>query len=408
MQLHDLTAIEAADDPATLPPLLGVPTAIKDLNLTKGIVTQLGSRVYTDNVSTLDDYIVESLREAGTISLGKTATPEFGLPCYTETDIGPPACTPWDPARSAGGSSGGAAAAVAGGFVPFAQGSDGGGSIRIPASACGLVGLKTSRGRVSKGPLDVDATWLAVLGPLARTVRDAAAFLDAVAAPGRVTPDPLPLPGEPFRIACDREPGRLRIGRFIEAPIESDVDPQVRDAWEQASRLLADLGHEVLDIDSPMPPDAVPAFETAWAVSATGAPVDPARESELRPLTRHLRERGRAISGPQYAGHRRARGVLTPGHRRDGAPARRAHPDVGPAAAADRLVRPGRRPGSGLRAADAIHPVHRRGERHRPAGHLAAAVPERRGPADRRDAGRTARRRATLLRLGAQLEAALP
>ncbi|HEY3630460.1 MAG TPA: amidase, partial [Jatrophihabitantaceae bacterium] len=274
-------ALLAADDPATLPPLLGVPTAIKDLNLTKGIATKLGSRVYADFVPTLDDHVVESLREAGTISLGKTATPEFGLPCYTETDIGPPARTPWDPTRSAGGSSGGAAAAVAGGFVPFAQGSDGGGSIRIPASVCGLVGLKTSRGRVSKGPLDVDATRLAVLGPLARTVRDAAAFLDAVAAPRPGDPDPLPLPDEPFRIACDREPGRLRIGRFIEAPIEADVDPQVRDAWEQASRLLAELGHEVSDIDSPMPHEAVPAFETVWAVSSVGAPVDPARESEL-------------------------------------------------------------------------------------------------------------------------------
>jgi amidase len=290
-----------AGDPATLPPLLGVPTAIKDLNLTKGVVTKLGSTVYADFVPTFDDYIVESLRAAGTISLGKTATPEFGLPCYTETDIGPPVRTPWDTTRSAGGSSGGAAAAVAGGFVPFAQGSDGGGSIRIPASVCGLVGLKPSRGRVSKGPLDVDSTRLAVYGPLARTVRDAAAFLDAVAAPRPGDPDPLPLPAESFLSACDREPGRLRIGRFVEPPLEADVEAEVHGAWQQAGELLARLGHDVIDIASPVPREAVSAFETVWSVSATGVPVDPAREGELRPLTRYLRERGRAISGPQFA-----------------------------------------------------------------------------------------------------------
>jgi len=294
-------AVHDATDPATLPPLLGVPIAIKDLNLTQGIVTKLGSKVYEEFVPTFDDYIVESLRDAGTISLGKTATPEFGLPCYTETDIGPPARTPWDTSRLSGGSSGGAGAAVAGGFIPFAQGSDGGGSIRIPASICGLVGLKPSRGRVSWGPLGLDAARLAVLGPLARTVRDAAAFLDAVAGPRPGDPDPLPLPDEPFLRACDRDPGPLRIGRFIEAPIEAEIDPQVRHAWEQASRLLESLGHDVIDIDSPVPREAVPAFETVWSVSATLVPVDAARAGELRPLTRYLRERGRAISGEQYA-----------------------------------------------------------------------------------------------------------
>jgi amidase len=291
----------AFDRDAPKPALLGVPTAIKDLNLTKGVATKLGSRSYADFVPAFDDYIVESLRDAGTISLGKTATPEFGLPCYTETDIGPPARSPWDPSRSAGGSSGGAAAAVAAGFLPFAQGSDGGGSIRIPASVCGLVGLKPSRGRVSKGPLDVDATRLAAYGPLARAVRDAAAFLDAVATPRPGDPDPLPLPTHSFLSVCDREPGRMRIGRFVDPPIEAEVDAQVRDAWERAGRLLDGLGHDVIDIDSPVPREAVPGFETVWAVAATMVPVDPAREDELRPLTRHLRDRGRAISGPQYA-----------------------------------------------------------------------------------------------------------
>ena len=286
-----------------LPPLLGVPTAIKDLNLTAGIPTQLGSRIFADFIPPVDDHVVTLLRAAGTISLGKTATPEFGLPCYTETDIGPPARTPWDETRLAGGSSGGAGAAVAAGFVPFAQGSDGGGSIRIPASVCGLVGLKTARGRVSRGPLDADSTRLSVLGPLARTVRDAAAFLDAVAIAQPGDPDPLPpLPsGESFLGWCDREPGRLRIGRYIDSPIPAEVDPQVRQAWDAASTLLEALGHEVIDFAPPIPPEAIPAFETVWAVSACGVPVDPAREGELRPLTRYLRERGQAVTGPQYA-----------------------------------------------------------------------------------------------------------
>jgi amidase len=154
---------------------------------------------------------------------------------------------------------------------------------------------------VSKGPLDIDSSRLSVYGPLARTVRDAAAFLDAVATPRPGDPDPLPLPAEPFLRACGRDPGRMRIGRFVEPPVETEIDPQLLDAWERTSRLLESLGHEVVDIDSPVPPEAVPAFETLWAVAAHTAPIDPAREAELRPLTRYLRSRGEQISGPQYA-----------------------------------------------------------------------------------------------------------
>jgi amidase len=293
----------AQTDPSDLPRLFGVPTAIKDLNMTAGVHTQLGSRAFAGWVPEIDDHIVTLLRAAGTISVGKTATPEFGLPCYTETDIGPPARTPWDTTRLAGGSSGGAGAAVASGFIPIAQGSDGGGSIRIPASLCGLVGLKTSRGRVSKGPLDFDSARLGVYGPLARTVRDVAAFLDAVAIAQPGDPDPLPPlpPGETFLAWCDRETGPLRIGRYVDSPIASELDPQVRAAWEQASLLLSKLGHDVVDVAAPLPIDAIPAFETVWAVSAATVPVDPAYEDVLRPLTKHLRARGRAISAPDYA-----------------------------------------------------------------------------------------------------------
>jgi amidase len=296
-------AVLAADDPADLPPLLGVPTAIKDLNCIAGVPTRFGSRVFADFVPDWDDTVVALLRGAGTISLGKTATPELGLPCYTETDLGAPARTPWDTGRLAGGSSGGAAAAVAAGLVPFAQGSDGGGSIRIPASVCGLVGLKTARGRISKGPRDLDATRLGVLGPLARTVRDAAAFLDAVAGPQPGDPDPLPAPadGESFLGWCEREPGRLRIGRYTDSPMDAELDPQVRAAWEDTSALLAGLGHDVEDVAAPLPPEAVPLFETLWTVSAASTPVPPEAEPLLRPLTRHLRERGRRVAGAEFA-----------------------------------------------------------------------------------------------------------
>ncbi|WP_286218265.1 amidase family protein [Paraoerskovia sediminicola] len=134
-----------------LPPFLGVPLPIKDLSMVAGVPLAAGSAAMAGFVAPVDDGVVSLLREAGTLMVGKTATPELGLPPYTEPDTGPPARTPWDLDRSAGGSSGGAAAAVSARIVPAAHGSDGGGSLRIPASACGLVGLKPSRGRVSPG-----------------------------------------------------------------------------------------------------------------------------------------------------------------------------------------------------------------------------------------------------------------
>ncbi|HEU5385199.1 MAG TPA: amidase, partial [Streptosporangiaceae bacterium] len=153
-------AVAAAADKTKLPPLTGVPLPIKDLNMVAGVRQTLGSVAFADSVPDADDNVVILLRQAGAVMTGKTATPEFGLPCYTETKIGPPARTPWDLSRSAGGSSGGAAAAVAAGLAPAAQGSDGGGSIRIPSSVCGLFGIKPSRGRVSEGPLVPDLAGL--------------------------------------------------------------------------------------------------------------------------------------------------------------------------------------------------------------------------------------------------------
>ncbi|WP_243057190.1 amidase [Nocardioides sp. SR21] len=295
----ELTADLAVSEPYS--PLWGVPTAIKDLNMTAGVRTTFGSAAFADFVPEVSDGVTLSLEEAGLVSLGKTNTPEFGSPCYTEPDVAPPAVTPWDRTRTAGGSSGGAAAAVAAGLVPIAQGSDGGGSIRIPASCCGLFGLKPSRGRISGHPMYGDPVGLATAGPIARTVRDAAAMLEVLA--GRRVGDPswAPPPSESFLSSCDRDPGRLRVARFIEPVItDSPVDLECVTAWEDASRLLESLGHEVVDIEVPLPREAVPTFETCWAVLTALSVVPPEKEHLVRPLTRWLTERGRAVSAPEF------------------------------------------------------------------------------------------------------------
>jgi amidase len=282
-------------------PLYGVPTAIKDLNLTAGVRTTFGSAAFADFVPEVSDAVTLAVEAAGMVSLGKTNTPEFGSPCYTEPDVAPPAVTPWDRTRMAGGSSGGAAAAVAAGLVAVAQGSDGGGSIRIPASCCGLVGLKPTRGRISGYPMYGEITGLATAGTLGRTVRDAAALLDVLA--GRRVGDPTwaPPPETSFLTACDRVPGGLRVARFVEPVIaDVEVDPECRQAWEEASSLLSSLGHEVEDVPVPMPREAVPTFETCWSVLTALSVVPPDREPLLRPLTRWLMARGRAVGGPEF------------------------------------------------------------------------------------------------------------
>jgi amidase len=291
-------------DAADLPPLLGVPIAIKDLTDVAGVRCTLGSAAFADRVPTTDAHVVTLLRRAGTVTLGKSNAAEFGTPAYTEPDVAPPARTPWDLSKSAGGSSGGAGAAVAAGLAPFAQGNDGGGSVRIPASVCGLVGLKVSRGRVSNGPVAGDVSGLAWHGPLTRTVRDAAAWLDATAIPMPGDPHwapPQPV-GETFLNAVDREPGRLRIARYADPVITDEpVDPACLAVYDDATKLLLDLGHEVDDVAAPDGQAIVPAFETVWSVLATLTPVRACDEPLLRPLTRWLRENGSQVSGHQYA-----------------------------------------------------------------------------------------------------------
>ncbi|MDO5684024.1 MAG: amidase [Propionibacteriaceae bacterium] len=281
-------------------PLFGVPCPIKDLTQVADLPLEGGSQVLRGNVAGSDDGVVIRLRDAGTVMIGKTATPEFGLPCYTEPEGRTPASTPFDPRRGAGGSSGGAAAAVASHVVAIAHGSDGGGSIRIPAAACGLVGLKPSRGRVSKGPLTVDGPGLTSDGVLTRTVRDTAAALD-VLAPG--WPGDPPNPEGTFLAAADQNVQRLRIGVLVEPVIADDapVHPGALAAVDRTVAILQELGHEIDEAPRPFAAGAWDAFAAIWAVGSLGAPVPEGAEDQLRPLTRWLRERGRTFSGQQHA-----------------------------------------------------------------------------------------------------------
>src|SRR4051812_2732124 len=204
------------------------------------------------------------------------------------------------PLPPCGGSSGGAAVGVAAGMVPFAQGSDGGGSIRIPAGINGIFGIKPSRGRISSAPYGGDITGLGTNGPLARTVRDAAAMLDAMAGPvlgDHAWAPPLP-PGESFLGWTGRAPGRLRVGRWLQAPMpDIELEPEVLAAFDDASKLLVDLGHEVDDVPPGLlGPEVLTSFERVWALSGATLPVPPSRVGELRPLTREMRGRGLAMS----------------------------------------------------------------------------------------------------------------
>jgi amidase len=295
------------DTPGPLPPLLGVPVPVKDLDPVAGVRLTLGSRVFRDTTAPADSDMVGALRAAGAVLPGKTNTPELGSSCYTENEIAPPTRNPWDTALSPGGSSGGAAAAVAAGLAPVAQGSDGGGSVRIPASACGLFGLKPTRGRISGAPGKPDLLGLSTAGPLARTVLDAALLLDAMAIsrPGdHYTAPPLP-PGRTFADAARRDPGTLRVGRYASTgSLGVPVHPEVLTAYEEAARRLTELGHEVEEIPEPHDAHFGGAFDrdfaVVWAAMASATPVDPEREHELGPLNRWLRERARATPVPDY------------------------------------------------------------------------------------------------------------
>lgn len=288
-------------DRVGLSPLHGVVIPPKDLDSWAGVECRLGSAAF-HFIPEFDDHVVTRMKEAAFVFTGKTNTPEFGLPSYTEPDVAPPARTPFDLFRTAGGSSGGAATAVASGLAAAAVGSDGGGSIRIPASCCGLVGLKPSRGRVSNGPAGEGLGELGVHGPITRTVSDAAAILDVLSKP--FVGDPYVAPrlarGSSFLQATLTPPDRLRIGRFA-TPIIVDVsvDPEVLPAYESASTLLESLGHDVVDMAVPFPADIFSYFEILWSSLTGAAQFDDEQFEKLRPLTRWLYGKGQEVSGAQ-------------------------------------------------------------------------------------------------------------
>ncbi len=281
-------------------PLAGVPTSVKDLVGTAGVRTTYGSAALSDLVPAADAHVVTRMRDAGLISVGKTNTAELGLTAYTRTTVGGSARSPWDLRMTAGGSSGGAAAAVAAGIVAVAHGNDGGGSLRIPASVCGVVGFKPSRGRVSNGPLSDDPTQLLCQGALARTVPDAAALMDAMT--GEFSTDPAwapPLQGS-FLDATRRTPPRLRVAAWVDTPFASAVDPEVRAAYTDTIGLLTTLGHDVTEIPCPFPEDGLDAFVTTWAVRSLRVPLPPEADAHLLPITRWWRARGRRIDAEQF------------------------------------------------------------------------------------------------------------
>ncbi|GGV73359.1 amidase [Streptomyces gelaticus] len=286
-------------DRAGLPRLFGVPTAIKDLEATAGVRTTLGSALFGDWIPGHNDEIVEVMADAGLISLGKTTVPEFGAACYTEPEVSAPARSPFDPARSAAGSSGGAAAAVGALLVPIAQGSDTAGSVRSPASACGVVGLKPSRGLVTAGPAGNDGMGLSVRGPLARTVRDTAAFLDALTTrtgAGTVHPPRV----DSYERACDAPVPRLRIALAQGSVSGSSVDPEVAAAAELTARTLAGLGHAVFARDQAPDPELTDGFRVMFTALA-GSRTMAFDGSALRPIVRHLRSRSQELTAAELA-----------------------------------------------------------------------------------------------------------
>ncbi len=232
-------------------PFAGVPVAIKNNRPVQGLRLTYGCRLMAENMCDYDHNVTRRLKDAGFVIVGTTTLPEYGILPVSEARIFGPTRNPWDLGRTPGGSSGGSAAAVAGGMVPVAHGNDGGGSIRIPAACCGLVGLKPARGRISAAPELGDSS-LGIDGMLTRTVADTAAILDVLEGyePGDATW--APPPSEPFAQSVAGTPGRLRIAATTLAPIaEAVVDPMAAQAVADASELLRSLGHEVVEVEPP-------------------------------------------------------------------------------------------------------------------------------------------------------------
>ncbi|HST72281.1 MAG TPA: amidase [Kocuria rosea] len=321
--LDHARALDALPAGAPRGPLHGVPLAVKDLHDVAGLPTTYGSAAVTGAggpAAAEDDDLVRVLDASGAVLLGKTQVPEFGLNCYSENLVAPPARNPHDPSTGAGGSSGGQAAAVAAGMLPLAPGSDGGGSIRIPAAVCGLVGLKPNRGRVPTADAQSDAAQLVVNGPIARTAEDAALLLDVLCAPAAG-----PAHGNVVHRAVGAAPQRsfldgvravrrgelpwggraLRIGVSTASPFESAYDiavaPEARAALEAGVARLRAAGHEVGDAEVAYAPEYPQAFFDVWTTSMGTVPLPEGGALRLTGLATAFRERALDRSAVELA-----------------------------------------------------------------------------------------------------------
>src|SRR6266511_3136974 len=309
-------AREAAAGEVLDGPFRGVPFLLKDLGAAiAGESMHIGMSLLKDIDfrPPVDSYLAQRFRAAGLLHIGRTNAPELGILPTTEPRAYGATHNPWDLSRSSGGSSGGSAAAVAAGIVPIAHANDGGGSIRIPASACGVVGLKPTRARISEGPLVGDVmSGLAVEGVISRTVRDTATALDAIQGPAPGDPYVAPPPERPYAEEVGADPGKLRIGlRTDSFDEELDLDPIVVDAARGAGSLLAELGHSV-EVSSPEVPrapgiDPLESFLTRRYSGQTasldqlstvlGREIGPA---DVEPLTWAMAEEGRRRHAGRY------------------------------------------------------------------------------------------------------------
>ena len=258
-------ALAAADavGPGDERPLAGIPVAIKNNTPVAGKRLTFAADLFGDFIAPYDHNVVTRLRNAGAIVIGTTKLPEFGIQPTTETRRFGPTRNPWDLERTPGGSSGGSAAAVAAGMVPLAHANDGGGSTRIPAACCGLVGLKAQRGRVSMAPA-AGEQFLAIDGVVTRTVADTALVLDVLAGYELGDASWAPPPPEPFADAATREPSGLRIGMALTPPLpDAELDPDCERVTREAAALLSELGHSVEEVEPPMQSEEVSRLFTA-------------------------------------------------------------------------------------------------------------------------------------------------
>ena len=294
-RLEKMSAADAAHSP-----LFGVPYSLKDLTATKGIRTTMGSKNYENFVPTVDSELAIRMHNAGGILIGKTTTPELGGRPTTEGGLCPPARNPWNLEHTAGGSSGGAGSALAAGLGPIAEGSDGGGSIRIPSACCGVVGLKPSRGRISMAPLFGEA-WagFATPGPMGRSVRDVATMLDVIHGPVVGDPYWAPEPITSFKAAVEIAPRRCRIGVISKSAL-AKVDDETLSALDDACKAFEAMGHKIepLNVD---PGGRM--REVVASLIAAGVSSVPIEKPELMdPVVRDLWSAGKKISASEYIG----------------------------------------------------------------------------------------------------------